>query len=79
MAGTVFEITDPELAAADEYEQRAKYLRIDRDARLGQAGLGVRGWIPSRFATPCSRMFQPLPTLSRSLVIRPPQPSWSPV
>jgi GNAT superfamily N-acetyltransferase len=40
VAGTVFEITDAELAAADEYEQRAKYTRI-----AATLASGKQGWV----------------------------------
>ena len=45
VAGTVFEITDAELAAADEYEQRAKYARIAvtlaRPAGRGRTSISI--------------------------------------
>lgn len=36
VAGTVFEITDAELAAADEYERSAAYVRIAATAASGK-------------------------------------------
>ncbi len=51
VAGTVFEITDAELAAADEYEQRAKYVRIAATLASGkQAWVYVDGSIALRHA-----------------------------
>ena len=51
VAGTVFEITDAELAAADEYEQRAKYTRIAVTLASGkQAWVYVDGSIALRHA-----------------------------
>lgn len=40
VSGTVFEITDAELAAADEYEQLAKYKRI-----VATLASGKRAWL----------------------------------
>ena len=42
VSGTVFEITDAELAAADEYEQLAAYKRVAAMLASGKRGLGVR-------------------------------------
>jgi gamma-glutamylcyclotransferase (GGCT)/AIG2-like uncharacterized protein YtfP len=51
VGGTVFEITDAELAAADEYEQRAKYVRITATLASGkQAWVYVDGSIALRHA-----------------------------
>jgi len=51
VAGTVFEITDAELAAADEYERRAKYSRIAATLASGkQAWVYVDGSISLRHA-----------------------------
>jgi gamma-glutamylcyclotransferase (GGCT)/AIG2-like uncharacterized protein YtfP len=43
VTGTVFEITDAELAAADQYEQVAAYARVE--ARLAS---GKRAWVYAR-------------------------------
>jgi gamma-glutamylcyclotransferase (GGCT)/AIG2-like uncharacterized protein YtfP len=40
VSGTVFEVTEAELAAADEYEQRAAYTRVS--ARLAS---GKQAWV----------------------------------
>jgi len=51
VAGTVFEITDAELAAADEYERRAKYSRIAATLASGrQAWVYVDGSVSLRRA-----------------------------
>lgn len=51
VAGTVFEITDAELAAADEYEQRAAYARIAVTLASGrQAWVYVDGSMTVRAA-----------------------------
>ena len=51
VSGTVFEITDDELAAADEYERLAAYKRI-----LAKLASGKQAWlyVDARSATRCS-------------------------
>jgi gamma-glutamylcyclotransferase (GGCT)/AIG2-like uncharacterized protein YtfP len=75
VAGTVFEITDVELAAADEYEQRAKYVRIAATLASGrQAWVYVDGSIALRHAARgCSGIAD-----HTQLGYPTPQPSWSP-
>jgi GNAT superfamily N-acetyltransferase/gamma-glutamylcyclotransferase (GGCT)/AIG2-like uncharacterized protein YtfP len=53
VAGTVFDVTDAELAAADEYEQRAKYARMAVTLASGRqawvyvdSSMTVRGAVP---------------------------------
>ena len=40
MSGTAFDVTDAELAAADEYERRAAYIRIETTLASG-----ARAWV----------------------------------
>jgi GNAT superfamily N-acetyltransferase/gamma-glutamylcyclotransferase (GGCT)/AIG2-like uncharacterized protein YtfP len=53
VAGVVFEVTEAELAAADEYEQRAKYTRIAVTLASGKAAwVYIDGSLTVRAAVP---------------------------
>ena len=68
VTGIVFEVTDAELAAADEYEQRAQYTRIAVTLASGkEAWVYVDGSMTVRAAVPADAPADwRLPSLRRS-------------